>query len=54
MILMKKMNYLLEVLFVNDSEILNASINIYKKFLYPKIYDLIEKYKNIEIGDKYL
>ena len=41
-------------LYVNDSEILNASINIYKKFLYPKIYDLIEKYKNIEIGDKYL
>ncbi len=38
----------------NDYEILNASINIYKKFLYPKINNLIEKYKNVEFGDDYL
>ena len=39
---------------VNDKEILIASVNIYKNFLYPKINDLIERYKNVEFGDNYL
>lgn len=39
---------------VNDSEILDASINIYKDFLYPKVNDLIEKYKNVMFGDDYI
>lgn len=39
---------------VNDKEILIASENIYKNFLYPKINELIERYKNVEFGDGYL
>ena len=41
-------------LYTNDKEILNASINVYKKFLYPKINDLIERYKNVKFGDDYI
>ena len=37
-----------------DKEILNSSINIYKKLLFPKIEPIIERYKNIEFGDNYL
>lgn len=39
---------------VNDDEILNASINVYKNFLYPKIKDIIKRYKNVEFGEDYL
>lgn len=41
-------------LYTNDREILNATINVYKKFLYPKINDLIERYKNVKFGDDYI
>ena len=41
-------------LYTNDREILNATINVYKKFLYPKINNLIERYKNVKFGDDYI
>ena len=37
-----------------DEEILIASANIYKKLLYPKISDLVERYMNVGFGDEYL
>lgn len=37
-----------------DKEILATSINIYKNLLFPKINLLIEKYKNVDFGDKYI
>lgn len=37
-----------------DDEILLAIINTYEKMLFPKIDKLIKKYKNIELGDKYI
>ena len=39
---------------INDEEILIASINIYKNFLYSRTNDLIKKYMNVKIGDEYL
>ena len=37
-----------------DKEILNSSINIYKKLLLPKTNPIIERYKNIKPGDDYI
>lgn len=37
-----------------DEEIVNTAINIYNKILLPKVDDLVSRYSNIEIGDKYL
>lgn len=39
---------------VNDKEILKASIKVYEKLLYPKVKDLIERYKNVEFGEYYI
>lgn len=39
---------------INDEDILVASVNIYKNFLYPKINDLIKRYKDVSFGGEYL
>lgn len=37
-----------------DKDILLSSKKIYEELLYPKINNLVEKYKNVSLGDKYL
>ena len=37
-----------------DKDIINSSINIYNKLLLPKIESIINRYMNIDFGDKYL
>lgn len=37
-----------------DEEILSATIKIYQIFLFPKINSIIEKYKNVKVGEHYI
>ena len=37
-----------------DEELVSACINIYNKLLFPKIDSIIEQYKKVDFGDKYI
>ena len=36
------------------NEVVDASVNIYNRYLYPKVNDLIERYLNIELEEQYI